>query len=96
VFAFYLLSLGVLAAMPAKASRAARYRPGYIIGLTQIGEYLGGVSDDSVRRYIARGDLRGYKLPGSRLIACKISDLDAFVAAGEIRTVQPRGKRSAS
>jgi excisionase family DNA binding protein len=59
-----------------------------VIGLVEIGQYLGGVSDDTVRRYIARGDLIGYRLPGSRLIACKLTDLDAFVAAGRITTAR--------
>jgi excisionase family DNA binding protein len=51
-------------------------------------EYL-GVTDRSIRNYIARGVLPGSRLRGSRLVRIDQADLDAMLrpidAAGDLR-----------
>lgn len=41
-------------------------------------EYL-GVTDRTIRNYIARGDLPGYRVRGSRLVRLRLSDVDALL-----------------
>lgn len=41
-------------------------------------DYL-GVSDRTIRNYIARGDLSGHRVCGSRLIRIEVRDLDAML-----------------
>lgn len=38
-----------------------------------------GVSDRTVRNYIARGDLPGHRVRGSRLVRIRRADLDALM-----------------
>lgn len=44
----------------------------------QAAEYL-GVTDRTIRNYIARGDLRGHRLRGSRLVRIDRYDLDKLL-----------------
>ena len=44
----------------------------------QAADYL-GVTDRTVRNYIARGDLKGHRAKGSRIIRIHRDDLDAFL-----------------
>lgn len=51
---------------------------------SEAAKYL-DVTDRTVRNYIARGDLPGYRVKGSRLLRIDAADLDALltpVAAG--------------
>ena len=41
-------------------------------------EYL-GVTDRTIRNYIARGNLRGSRIKGSRLVRIKRADLEALL-----------------
>lgn len=88
-----LVLIFLMLAAAAPTPRARRHRPGYIVGLVEIGAYLGGVSPDAVRAWIASGDLIAYRL-GPRYIGCKVSDLDAFVAAGLIASAKPANRPS--
>jgi excisionase family DNA binding protein len=54
-----------------------------MVGLSAAARYR-GVSTRTIRRYVARGELRAYRV-GKRLIQFKISDLDAL--AREIPTM---------
>ncbi|GAB3990076.1 helix-turn-helix domain-containing protein [Nocardioides marmoraquaticus] len=42
-------------------------------------EYL-GVTDRTIRSYIARGDLKGHRVKGSRLVRIDRNDLDALLS----------------
>jgi excisionase family DNA binding protein len=44
--------------------------------LEAAGEYVGGVNERTIRRMISRGDLTGYRLPGSRLLRVDLNELD--------------------
>lgn len=48
------------------------------ISLNEAAEYL-GVAPKSVRRYIADGRLRAYRLAGKQTIRIKAQDLDALM-----------------
>jgi len=45
-----------------------------------------GISDRTIRNYISRGIIRGYRLPGGRAIRVDLDELDA--ALTEIPAVQ--------
>lgn len=54
-------------------SEARRYA-----SLEAAGTYL-GTSQRTIRRIVARGDLVGYRLPGSRLIRVDLNEVDAML-----------------
>ncbi|MDH3045344.1 helix-turn-helix transcriptional regulator [Gordonia alkanivorans] len=62
--------------MAATPSRARRRH----LSLQDVAAEL-GVSDRTVRRYVANGDLRAIRV-SSRIIRIDPADLDAFLAAG--------------
>lgn len=52
--------------------------------LQDAADYLGGVSTTTVRRMIARGDIRAHRLPGSRLIRVDLNEVDRAIAIKQI------------
>jgi len=50
-----------------------------LASLAEAAAYQGGVSTKTVRRQIARGDITGYKLPGSRLLRVDLNELDELL-----------------
>jgi excisionase family DNA binding protein len=50
--------------------------PRAFMSLDEAAKWL-GVSTSTIRRRIASGKLRGYRLPGSRLIFVKVAELEA-------------------
>lgn len=48
------------------------------VGQHEAAEYL-GVSERTIRNYIARGDLPGHRVKGSRLVRIRRADLDALL-----------------
>lgn len=49
------------------------------VSQAEAAEYL-GVTDRTIRNYISRGYLTGYRLRGSRLVRVDRADLDALMA----------------
>jgi excisionase family DNA binding protein len=82
-----LICTGLLAAASTRGSRLHAGRQ--FVSQREAAEWL-GVSVATVRRYVSRGELRGYRLPTSRLIFLRLSDLERFVSSGEIPTRQSR------
>lgn len=60
---------------PAPRVRGAARR---LVSQQEAAEYL-GVSDRTIRNYIARGDLLGYRVTGSRLVRIDLDDCDALL-----------------
>ena len=52
--------------------------PNRWISQAEAAQYL-GVTDRTIRNYIARGDLPGHRLRGSRLVRIDRADLDALL-----------------
>lgn len=46
------------------------------VSLADAGLYV-GANHRTIRRMVARGQLRGYRLPGSRLLRVDLNELDA-------------------
>ncbi len=46
---------------------------------SEAADYL-GVADRTIRAYIARGELRGHRVKGSRLVRIDRADLDAMLS----------------
>jgi len=69
-------------------SRAETRIPVRWLNQAQAADYL-GVTDRTIRNYIARGQLKGHRVRGSRLIRLDVADLDALM--GLIPTVGTMG-----
>lgn len=59
--------------MPTKSPPARRW-----LTQAEAAEYL-GVTDRTIRNYIARGVLRGYRVTGSRIIRVQLTEVDAVL-----------------
>lgn len=68
--------------MTARAQRAPKVAQ-HFVSQAKAADYL-GVSVDTIRRRIAGGYIKGYRLPDSRLVFLKLADLDALIISGEI------------
>ncbi|MGV5046696.1 helix-turn-helix domain-containing protein [Rhodococcus pyridinivorans] len=51
------------------------------VTVQEAAEYL-GVCDRSVRRYIARGEITGHRLPGGKLLRIDLDELDRVIQGG--------------
>jgi excisionase family DNA binding protein len=61
--------------------------PSKYLSLNEAADMI-GVHRDSIRNYISRGQLRGFKLPSSRLVVLRRADLERFVESNPIPTVE--------
>lgn len=52
--------------------------PRRLLSQAQAAEYL-GVTDRTIRNYVARGDLRAYRVRGSRLVRIDLAELDTLL-----------------
>lgn len=52
--------------------------PRRLVSQAEAAEYL-GVTERTIRNYIARGTLPGHRVQGSRLVRIRLSDVDALL-----------------
>lgn len=65
--------------MPALVSApSTQQRSSVWVDQQEAAHYL-GVSERTIRNYIARGDLPGHRVKGSRLVRIRRADLDALL-----------------
>jgi excisionase family DNA binding protein len=75
----FLILAGLSAMSP---GRPGKLGAGWVT-LLEAAEYL-SVSDDTVRRYVSRGELPAYRLPGGRTLRIRVDDLEALATSQRV------------